>query len=429
MKILMAAQFYPPINGGEERHVRNLAVALFGRGHDVDVLTIAPDQARAGTVIEDGIRVTRVVSSAQRLPMLHSDAERPHSLPIADPAMRRAAGELMDSSSYDIVHAHNWIVGSVLDPAAERGIPAILTLHDYSHVCTTKRFIRDGRECAGPSFTGCTACATKHHGAGGAVIAGLNRHGHKVRNRYVSEFLAVSSAVAERNGLADNTVPHQVIPNFIPDRILADVSAVAGPAGPDDPIVFVGDLSKDKGVDVLLAAYAQLEDPPPLRLAGRFAGAQLDLPPGAAVLDELTHPEVLALMASARCVVVPSVWPDPCPTVVLEAMAQARPVVAAASGGIVDMVVDGQTGYLVEPGDVAGLARALTRVIDDPEAAHRLGVVGRAAVVAFTDARVVPLIESTYHRVVALHHDDDQNSSVQGSALTGAMSRLALWSR
>ena len=400
----MAAQFYPPINGGEERHVRNLATALVARGHEVDVLTIAPGRETAGTTIEDGVRVIRTFSSAQRLPLLHTDSGRPHSLPIADTEVRHAATRLIAEGDYDVIHAHNWIVGSVLHPAQVHGVPVVLTLHDYSHVCTVKRYMRAGQECAGPSARGCASCATGHHGAGGAVIAGLNRYARAARARSVSQFLAVSSAVAQRNQLAEGSVPFQVVPNFIPHAILADVAEVAGPAGPDAPLVFVGDLSKDKGVDVLLAAYAQLDSPPPLRLAGRRAGAALDLPPGAEVLDELTHPEVLALMRGARAVVVPSVWPDPCPTVVLEAMALGRPVVAAASGGIVDMVTDGRTGHLVPPGDVPALAAALRGVIANPERSYRLGLAGRGAVVEFTDARVVPLVESIYHRLRLGHH-------------------------
>jgi glycogen(starch) synthase len=405
MRILLCAQFYPPINGGEERHVRNLAIALYGRGHDVDVLTIAAEPADAGVAYENGVRVVRVASTASRFPILYSDHTRPHSLPVSDPAVRRAAATLLDSGDHDVVHAHNWIVNSVLDSADERGVPVVQTLHDYSHVCAVKRYMRAGIECAGPSLRGCAGCASEHYGVGGISIAAANKVAHRQRSRAVAEFLAVSSAVAERSGLRGGVTPHQVIPNFIPDGILAEPEAIAGPAGPRDPLVFVGDLSRDKGVDVLLAAYRRLQDPPPLLLAGRASDAELDLPPGAQVLAELSHPAVLELVRSARCVIVPSVWPDPCPTVVLEAMALGRAVVATATGGILDMVTDGRTGHLVAPGDDAALAAALATVIADPVAAHRLGLAGREAVVAFTDARVVPLIESVYRRVLLARRD------------------------
>ncbi len=60
-----------------------------------------------------------------------------------------------------------------------------------------------------------------------------------------------------------------------------------------------------------------------------------------------------------------------------EAMAYGRPVVASAVGGLLDLVVDGETGLLVEPGDVAGLRAALERLLGDPELRKRLGDAGR----------------------------------------------------
>ena len=78
-------------------------------------------------------------------------------------------------------------------------------------------------------------------------------------------------------------------------------------------------------------------------------------------------------MQTACVVVVPSIVPDCCPTVVLEAMAVGRPVVAAASGGIVDLVDDGVTGLLVPPGDPDALSTALSAVVDDRDTAAAMG--------------------------------------------------------
>ncbi|MDP9091639.1 MAG: glycosyltransferase family 4 protein [Actinomycetota bacterium] len=420
MKILLCAQFYPPINGGEERHVRNLALGMLSRGHDVDVLSIAGSLVAAGITDDAGVRIFRVRSSAASLPGLHSDPQRPHSPPWVDPRLRRGVHDLMARERYDVVHSHNWISGSVLGPAAQAGVPTIMTLHDYSHVCAIKRYMRRGVECEGPSLRRCGPCATRHYGLGGVPVAALNWHARRLRERLVSEFVAVSTAVAVRNGLVEGNLPYHVIPNFIPESLLERISVLRNSRLPDGPIVYAGDLSKDKGVDVLLEAYRSLASPPPLLLAGRRTDARLDLPPGARVLPELSHPAVLELIRSARCVAVPSVWPDPCPTVVLEAMALGTPVVAASSGGIVDMIEHGRTGYLVAPGDPVDLAAALGDVIADPRRAGRLGLSARAAVVSFTDARVVPLIESLYRRVSLahpdrhrriLHHHDDENSS------------------
>ena len=78
---------------------------------------------------------------------------------------------------------------------------------------------------------------------------------------------------------------------------------------------------------------------------------------------------------SGSCIaaVLPSVWPDPCPTTVLEAMASGRPVVTTSVGGIIDMVTDGESGLLVPPGDERALAAAIRRVLSDGDLRSRLG--------------------------------------------------------
>jgi glycosyltransferase involved in cell wall biosynthesis len=107
------------------------------------------------------------------------------------------------------------------------------------------------------------------------------------------------------------------------------------------------------------------------------------------------------LMRTASVVVVPSTFRDPCPTVVLEAMAVGRPVVAAASGGIIDMVEDGVTGLLVPPGDPVALARALSTVLEDPERATAMGRAGNTRVQWFAASAVMARIEEVYAGLIA----------------------------
>jgi glycosyltransferase involved in cell wall biosynthesis len=101
-------------------------------------------------------------------------------------------------------------------------------------------------------------------------------------------------------------------------------------------------------------------------------------------------------------VVVPSLCSDACPTVVLEAMAAGRPVVAAASGGIVDLVVDGATGLLVPPGDAWALAQAIIAILRDPQTARTFGKAGRDRAREFTVSAVAERIERMYDDAVAV---------------------------
>jgi glycogen synthase len=405
MKILLLAQFLPPMLGGEERHVWTLARALAARAHDVTLLGFATGPEDPPESSSEGVRIVRVSTGASRLPMIYSDPKRPNALPLPDPLVSRAIRNELSHNRFDVVHAHNWIVNSALGPAARARVPLVQTLHDYSHTCATKRFMEHGKSlCAGPSPGRCMSCASAHYGVTGPAIVAANAWSARRRAKHVAHFAAVSSAVA--GAVDDNTgwlkgagLSAEVIPNFIPDDIVLDEIP---PTAAEAPLLFVGDLGLDKGVPALLDAYRLLDDPPPLVLAGRSApGVEWDLPDGVRWLGELPHDQVLKLFRSARAVVVPSVWSDPCPTVVLEAMAAGRPVVAAASGGIVDMVVDGVTGVLVPPGDVPALAFGIASVLRDPDLGNAFGAAGRNRAREFTVSAVVERIERMYTGAIA----------------------------
>ena len=404
MRILQLAQFLPPIAGGEERHVWNLSRELAARSHQVTLLGFDTG-GQPGEEWSDGVRVVRVRPSAARLSALYSDTARPHALPLPDPAVRRAIGRELSTARFDVVHAHNWIVNSALRPASRAGVPVVLTLHDYSHRCATKRLMWHGRTpCPGPSAARCLPCATGHYGMlSGPVTAVANAWSAGRRANLLTASVAVSTPVADAAG--DRLGP-RVVPNFIPDQLIV---AEIVPPEPGAPLVFAGDLNHDKGLPVLLDAYARLATAPPLFLAGRQVGtAASGLPPGVRWAGELAHEQVIALYRSAVAVVVPSVWPDPCPTVVLEAMAAGRPVVAAASGGIVELVDDRRTGLLVPPGDPVALAEALASLLADPIAAAALGAAGRDRARRFGAAAVTTRIEEFYADAIARHRTPDR---------------------
>ena len=401
MRVLMLTQFYPPILGGQERHVRDLAHALVTRGHDVEVATIGVD-GDYGTAADGPVVVHRLRSTAQRIPRVYTEPDRPHALPLPDPELRAGIGRLLAERRFDVAHAHDWIVNSALGPARRTHTPVVLTQHDYSHVCATKRMMRSDAVCPGPGPVACVRCASAKHGpAVGPGVVLANFAGRRARRVGIASFIPVSPTVATRTDVTGSR-HFEVIPNFVPDELLVDPAWLEEVDARGGPMVFVGDVTKDKGVEVLFIAYRSLSSPPPLVIAGReLPDAPVVRPPGVELLGPIAPAEVRELMRGASMVIVPSIVLDACPTVVLEAMAAGRPVVASSSGGISDLVVDGETGLLVPPGDAPALAMALAAMTSDPATARAMGRRGLDRVQGYTASAVAGRVERLYRQVAS----------------------------
>jgi len=198
--------------------------------------------------------------------------------------------------------------------------------------------------------------------------------------------IAASAALAEQAAdLGASEV--RVIPNGV------DLPRnVPEPADPPE-VLYAGRLSAEKGVRELVEATVGMN----LVVAGD--GPLRDEVPGA--LGFLPHDELLGLYARASVVACPS-HREGFGVVCAEAMAHGRPVVAGAVGGLLDLVVDGQTGLLVPPRDPAALRAALERLLADGALRRRLGVAGRERArrllswKAVTDATI-----AAYHEALA----------------------------
>lgn len=395
----MVSQFYPPIMGGEERHVYNLSRGLAARGHAVAVVTLANDGDES-IQEEDGIRVWRVCGWSQRLMGRHRGSERPYAPPVPDPGVMHRLHQIVREFQPDVIHGHNWLINSAY-PLEGRSIPIVSTLHNYGHACATHRMMyQDLVPCDGPSIKKCAKCASVHYGRiAGPAIVGAHRLTSPMRERRTAAFISVSEAVA-KHGRGDKG--DEVIHNFIPalEEIQSTLDATARPSFlPDgDFALFVGDVTVDKGIEVLLAAWDMIAPAVPLVILGREHGLLIDQP-NVMVVGGHDHAVVLAAMAAARFVVVPSRWADPCPTVVLEAMAAGTAVIGSDTGGISDMVDNGVTGLLVPPSDVPALASAMATLLSGRSLTDKLAAEGHVRVRAFTLPMIVAEIEAVYRRV------------------------------
>lgn len=395
----MLAQSFAPVIGGEERVVEDLSLELAARGHEVTVATLRQpggDPVAPG----GGVRVRALRSSISRISRENSD--RVYAPPVPDPETVLDLRRVLREEQPDVVHAHNWIVHSYLPLARRCPAPLVLSLHDYGLICPTKRLLRDGRVCSGPGPLKCLLNAAKQYGPARAplVEAGtLLRRG--TVHRQVDLFLPISSTVAElcRLGPEDRW---RLSPNFIADL----------PAPPRDPgpltrlptqpfVLYFGDLTLDKGVENLIAAYGGIADAPPLVLLGRdYLGAGTQRP-GVHALGPVPYPHAIEALRRSLFSVAPSIWAEPFGMVALQTAKARKAIVASDIGGLRDIVVDGETGLLVPPGETAPLREALERLLGDEDLRARLGqAASRRAEEVFSPAVLVPEVEASYRLAI-----------------------------
>lgn len=405
MRVMLLAQWYEPVIGGEEVQVRTLAHSLAVRGHAVTVVALAHPE-RPEEYWDGAVHVYRVTATTQRLPGLFTDPSRQSAPPFPDPGIATALRRILVRERPDVVHAHNWIVHSYL-PVRDPSVPLVLTLHDHSLSCAKKVLLYRGAACSGPAPLKCLRCSTEHYGPvkGPVTLAGLWASRIALL-RATDCLVGVSRSVLDRSVLGGVSTPAVVIPNFLPTAFAA--SADQPPTGiPPEPfMLFVGGLARFKGVHVLLEAYGRLDagSRPPLVLLGYTGTESLDSlgvrTRGVTVVTDQPRASVAATWRHSLFGVVPSIGPESFGLVALEGMAMSKPIIASRLGGLQEVVDDGVTGLLVPPGDPAALSHAMDRLLRDRELRERMAAAAEARARDFAAESIVPKVEALYRQLM-----------------------------
>ncbi|HEY6794072.1 MAG TPA: glycosyltransferase family 4 protein [Kineosporiaceae bacterium] len=398
LRVLHLSDLYPPVLGGLERVVQDLSSGLARRGAEAAVATLI-----RGATPTPGVQIFTLDSLSAAIPGLHADASRPFH-PTA-PDLRVAAGleHVVREFNPDVVHAHSWLANSWLVLARRHPrVRTVLYAHDYGLFCSRKTNQHDGtgEACGRPALVRCVRCATDQYGRAKSTVlsSGLRVMARSYRraDAVVAVSAAVSSTLASTLGLPTP----QVIP---PALDLADFSA-RDPQRPDflpdGPFVlYAGQLSAHKGVDVLLEAVRGLPGVSLVMLGIPKTGWQVPDDPHVVVRLGVPHEIVMACWRYATVGVVPSLWADPMPLVALEAMSAGCPVVASDVGGLRDSVADGETGFKVPPGDPAALREGLRRVLAEDRLRSIMTVNARSRYVRFGFDAVLDQWSTLYRRL------------------------------
>ncbi len=386
MKILMVNKFFH-IVGGSERYFFDLSDLLRSHSHHVVPFSMM-DKKNYPSEFRDYF-VSNVdykrESSAYRI----KNSFRIVGKTIYSLESKKKIEKLILDTSPDLAHVH--IISHQLSPSIftslkKRNVPAVQTLHEYKLICPNYKLYREKAQVL------CEKCKKRKYyhaflnkclknSYAGSLLACVAMYIHKLAKIYennIDLFISPSKFLKEKMvefGIAEEKI------EFLPNFVNADSSAPH--YGHKNYFIYIGRLSPEKGLFTLLKAMKKINSSKLLILGrGPLAESLIQY----AAEERIQNVEFIgfvsgskfeSLIKNAMFVVLPSEWYENCPMVVLEALAWGKPTIGSNLGGIPDLVEDGNTGFLFEPGNSDDLAEKMGHLIKHPEVIIKLGMEAR----------------------------------------------------
>ena len=361
MKCLMVHNSYQQA-GGEDRVFEAEAALLESFGHEVVRFTMHNDQ----------------INELGRMELARAT--------IWNGSSYREVSAILRRERPAILHAHNLfplISPAIYYAARAEEVPVVQTLHNYRLVCPNALLFRDGHVCEecllarNPIAGVVHACYRNSRAATGVVAAMLTVHrALGTWTRLVDVFIALSEFSREKY-IQGGLPPGKIVvkPNFVhPDPGEREAGGSYA--------LFVGRLTPDKGLRVLLAAWERLGNKIPLKIVGdgplaeevRAVSQRLS---GVEWLGSQPRESVLALMKHALFLVIPSLWYEAFGVVIAEAYGVGLPVIASDLGSMSLLIRPGYTGLHFRPGDTADLVAQVEWAIAHPAEMDAMGAHAR----------------------------------------------------
>jgi len=399
MKILLVNKFYFP-QGGADKHVLQLEEMLTRRGHEVAVFAMSDPRNRPSKYAKyfvSPVDFSRVRFNWQGLRVLGRTL---HSFEAA-----RKMKKLLADFQPDVVHIHNiyhQLSPSILPVIHQAGIPIVQTLHDYALISANFSLYAHGGICTHGKFGRYDQYLWHRcikNSVAASALAMIDQWWHarrRIYERNVSVFISPSRFL--RDLVLDWTgedLDIRVLPNFLAEKNLTIVP------NKGNYVLYLGRLSAEKGVDLLLQAVAgtnirvKIVGTGPEEKKLRELAEQL----GLANIEWLGFKdgtELQTLIAQAQALVVPSKWYENCPLVALEALAAGTPVIGARIGGIPELIQDGQTGYLFSPNRPAELRDKLKLIMTHPATTEAMSRQARVEAAKYSIDRYYQQLKTIY---------------------------------
>jgi glycosyltransferase involved in cell wall biosynthesis len=262
-----------------------------------------------------------------------------------------------------LAHFHNTF--PLISPAAyfacrRAEVPVVQTLHNYRLLCPAATLLRNGRPCAECLHRSFAWPGVLHSCYRGSLLQTAMVAAMMVLHRALGSWEKVDAFIVMNNFCRDKFIKGGLPAGKIfikPHFVWPDPGERPQPG---DYALFVGRLSEEKGVRLLLKAWLRIVELPLVIVGDGPLKQEVDCAAGSAgrirLLGWRPAQDVVRIMRGARFLVFPSLWPEPFGRVIIEAFACGLPVLATRAGAPGEMVHDGRTGLLFSPGDPAELA-------------------------------------------------------------------------
>jgi glycosyltransferase involved in cell wall biosynthesis len=405
MRIVLPVHHFPPrYVAGAELYTYRLAKWLQAHGHEVEVIAIEDIESGSATKVAavhdhyHGVPVWRLSFNLLKAP-------RRQLWEFDNPLLGEWFTHYFQRQRPDLAHFQaGYLIGvAPIFAAHQARVPIVLTLHDYWYLCPQHTLQRsDGRLCAAPPQDPleCARCRLwnrhpYHHlerwpkvralaakfpwPADGELMA-LRRQRAQAALDCVAQVIALSHFMA---GLfAEHVDAERLVlcrPGIDIERFQKRPERGVGPVL---RFGYVGQVAAHKGVHLLIEAFQSLQERGrqlELHIWGGGNPAYIALLKQKAARDprivfhgRFAHERLPEILSTLDYVAVPSVWYENSPLAILEAYAAHVPVISADQGGMAELVNHGQDGLQFRIGDAGDLARALQRIVDEPELTVRL---------------------------------------------------------
>jgi len=277
----------------------------------------------------------------------------------------------------DLVHVHNFfpkLSPSIFDACRDARIPVVFTLHNFRITCANAILLRNAQPCTlcvtgSPYWSVLYKCYRDSFFGSFAVANMIALHRRRrTWEKSVNSFIALSAFA--RSKFIDAGLPAakiKVKPNFVfdpspPNRLAQREGAL-----------FVGRLSHEKGIDIILDAWRSANIPLAVVGDGPWSEAvRAAQSPMLSYLGPRSPDEIFNLMKRSRFLLVPSISYEGFPRVVAEAFASGLPVLASRIGSLEELIKDNYNGYLFRPGDPIDFMRVVSDAFAIPNQSNDL---------------------------------------------------------